>query len=250
MSHNRLRVLLADDEPLALELMRRYAISDDSVDIVAEAVNGDALAAALRETKPDVLFVDIRMPGTDVFEVLAQRGAESAPLPAVIFATAFDAYAVRAFEMNAVDYLIKPFTAARFSQAILRARSHTAGSADDRVGRAIRDLGPRPDRVLVPEGRRMVPIATKDIEWIEAEGDYARVHAGGKSYLLSRSMKELSSRLDPDAFVRVHRSTIVQTSHIKEVQSQGSSRYRVRLSSGTTVIVSRARAPQLKKWML
>ena len=250
MSHRRLRVLIADDEPLALQLMRSYAAIDESVEIVGEAADGDALSLALLATRPDVAFVDIRMPGTDVFEVLARAAAEMPSLPAIVFATAFDAYAVRAFDMNAVDYLIKPFSAERFSEALRRVRTQKSGAGTEGIGRAIRDLGARPDRVLVPEGRRMVPIAINDIEWIEAEGDYARVHGAGKSYLLSRSMKDLTARLDPENFLRVHRSAIVNAAHIKEVRAEGSSRYRVRLTSGTTVIVSRTRAPQLKTRML
>jgi two-component system LytT family response regulator len=118
------------------------------------------------------------------------------------------------------------------------------------LARALRDLGPRPDRLLVPDGRRMVPIQIADIEWIKAEGDYVRVFAGGRGYLVGRTLKELEARLDPAQFVRVHRSALVQTSHIREVRAEGSSRYKVLLSDGTTVIVSRSRAPELKKWMI
>src|SRR6185295_11379550 len=159
--------------------------------------------------------------------------------------------AVRAFEMNAVDYLVKPYAESRFAEAIQRVRQRRVVSrTDEGLARVIRDLGPRPDRLLVPDGRRMVPIAIADIVWIKAEDDYARVHAGGRSYLVSRTLKDLEIRLDPERFVRIHRSAIVQASHIREVVAAGGSRYRVRLSDGTDVLVSRSRSPELRRWML
>ena len=244
-----LRLLIVDDEPLARGLMRQYADAEAGVEVIGEAATGEELADALARARPDVALVDIRMPGADVFAVLADAATTHPPLPAVIFATAFDAYAVRAFELNAVDYLIKPFSADRFSEALRRARRHRAGEAEG-LSRAIRDLGARPDRLLVPEGRRMVPVAMADVVWIEAEGDYVRVHTPARSYLLTRSMKEIERRLDPARFIRVHRSAIVQSSHIREVRPSGNSRYRLLLSNGTTVIVSRTRAPQLRSWKL
>jgi two-component system LytT family response regulator len=257
MSLDRLRLLVADDEPLARDLVRQYAASVERVEIVAEATCGEELAEAVERTRPDAALVDVRMPGEDVFAVLARRAAADPPLPSIIFATAYDRYAVRAFDMNAVDYLVKPYTADRFAEAIRRVRTRKALSrtadavgTSDGLTRVIRDLGPRPDRLLVPDGRRMVPIAVADIAWIKAEGDYARVYAGGRSYLVSRTLKELEGRLDPFQFLRIHRSAIVQTSHIREVTAEGSSRYRVRLDDGTTVIVSRTRAPDFKKWTL
>ena len=236
---------------LARDLVRQYASTVDRVDIVAEAASGDELGEAVERTHPDAALVDVRMPGEDVFVVLSRRAMVDPALPSIIFATAYDTYAVRAFDMNAVDYLVKPYTADRFAEAIRRVRTRrAAGQLSDGLARVIRDLGPRPDRLLVPDGRRMVPIAVADIVWIKAEGDYARVHAGGKGYLVSRTLKELEARLDPAQFLRIHRSAIVQTSHIREVQPEGSSRYRVQLDDGTTVIVSRTRAPDFRKWTL
>jgi two-component system, LytTR family, response regulator len=251
MSREPLRLLIADDEPLARDLVRRYAQHHTGIDVVAECRTGDELATALGRVQPDVALLDIRMPGTDVFTVLEREAARSRTLPAVIFATAFDSYAVRAFELNAVDYLVKPYTEERFAEGLRRVRSRQmSGPAADGLARVIRDLGSRPDRLLVPDGRKMVPLMLADIVWIQAEDDYARVHAGGRSYLITRTLKELESRLDPERFVRIHRGAMVQASHIKEVTVEGGSRYRVRLSDGTSVLVSRARAPELKKWKL
>src|SRR5262245_28773954 len=180
-----LRLLIADDEPLARELLRRYADETAGVRLVRECATGDEVAASLIEARPDVALLDIRMPGADIFDVLGDA-ANRAPLPAVIFATAYDAYAVRAFELNAVDSLVKPYSAERFGEAIRRVRERDRA---DGLSRALKDLGQRPDRLLVPDGRRMVPVQVADIAWIKAEGDYARVFAGGRSYLVSRTLK-------------------------------------------------------------
>lgn len=251
MPPETLRMLVADDEPLARDLVRRYATHQSGLEVIAECASGDELAAALAHLRPDVLLLDIRMPGADVFTVLDREAAAQRPLPAVIFATAFDDYAVRAFEMNAVDYLVKPYTEDRFAEGIRRVRGRPRmPRPDDGLTRVIRDLGPRPDRLLVPDGRRMVPIMIRDIVWIKAEDDHVRVHAGGRSYLVGRTMNDLEVRLHPERFLRLHRSALVQVSHIREVTTEGSSRYRVQLSDGTSVIVSRTRAPELRKWML
>lgn len=250
MSPESLRVLIADDEPLARSLLREYAESVPGVRIVAEAEDGDDLAKSLSTIRSDVALLDIRMPGADVFGVLARTASAHPPLPAIVFVTAFDAYAVRAFDMNAVDYLIKPFTRERLVEALRRARRHRAAGTPGGLAATIRDLGPEPDRLLVPDGRRFVPITMDEIVWIKAEGDYARVHARGRSYMVSRSMKDLEKRLASDRFIRIHRSAIVQTAHIREVRPQGSSRYRVLLSDGTTLIVSRTRAPELRRWRI
>ena len=256
MSPERLRLLIADDEPLARELLRRYIEQTPGVELVRECRDADEVAAALRAERPDVALLDIRMPGADIFDVLAEA-LEAGPLPAVIFATAFESNAVRAFEMNAVDYLVKPYSEQRFGEAIRRVRdrratgsARDAAAAQDGLVRALKDLGPRPDRLLVPDGRRLTPIAVADITWIKAEGDYARVFAGGRGYLVTRTLKDLEARLDPAQFLRIHRSAMVQAAHIRAVRAQGSSRYRVTLSDGTQVVVSRSRAPALKRWIL
>src|SRR5262245_54687766 len=248
-----LRVLVADDEPLARKMARRLLEGQNDVVVVAECGDGDALAGALERETVDVMLLDVRMPGKDVFEVLDDR-ARRAPtdMPAVIFTTAYERYAVRAFELNAADYLVKPLTRERFGRALARARSRVHDRQVGGVGRiqqVARDLGRRPDRLLVPEQRgRMVPLEVGDIDWIQAEGDYARVHAGGKSYLVARSMSDLERRLDGDRFPRIHRSAIVNRDRIREITPEGSSRYTVTLADGTRLILSRRRASHLREW--
>jgi two-component system LytT family response regulator len=241
-----LRVVIADDEELARSLLRRYLKKNRDVTVIAECANGDELADVLARGDAGLALVDVRMPGRDVFDVLS--GASS--LPAIVFTTAFDQYAVRAFELNAVDYLLKPVTEPRLAQAIerVRARQGRAGEVD--LQRLLRDLGPRPDRILVPHRDGMVPVAVSEIIWIKAEGDYVRIHTAQRSYLVTRMLTEIEDRLDPAQFLRIHRSAIIRTDKIAEVKGEGSSRYRVVLEDGTQLIVSRTRAPMLKRWML
>ncbi|HYC93106.1 MAG TPA: LytTR family DNA-binding domain-containing protein [Thermoanaerobaculia bacterium] len=225
--------------------MRRYGRKHADVEIVAECRDAEELQRTLETTEADVLLLDVRMPGPDVFSILDGRDA----LPLVIFATAYDGYALRAFEVNAVDYLLKPFSEERFAAAIEKARQRRGGG-NANLARLLRDLGPRPDRILVPHRDSLVPVAVSDIIWIKAEGDYARIHTRGRSYLIARTLNELEEKLDPMQFLRIHRSAIIRTDKIREVTGEGSARYRVVLEDASTLIVSRSRAPQLKRWML
>ncbi len=248
MAPDDLRLIVADDEVLARRLVRDYASRCRGVSIVHECVDVASLAAALEQGGADAAMLDIRMPGRDVFEVLEDI-RQRQPLPALVFATAYDRYAVRAFELNAVDYLVKPFTEARFAETIERLRQDRGlGAPADGVPRLLRDLGRRPDRLLVPEGRRIVAVSA--IGWIQAKGDYARIHAGNKSYLVYRTLNELEERLDPAEFLRVHRSAIVRLDQILEVVPIGSGRYRLSLKGGGSPTVSRGRAQALKRLIL
>jgi two-component system LytT family response regulator len=247
MPAETVRLLLADDEAPALRLLRAYARRQPGVEIAGECGDGDELLALLRRLRPDVAILDVRMPGRDVFEVIEAAAVESI-LPLVIFASAYDRYAVRAFELNAVDYLLKPFTEDRFAAGLERVRER-AGDAGT-VRELARDLGPRPERLLVRERGRLVPIAVADIFWVEADGDYVRIHTAGRSYLVSRTLSQLEERLDPEQFLRIHRSAIVRCGQIREVRPEGSSRYRLVLEDGTELPVSRSRAAELRRWLV
>jgi len=250
MSSDSLRLIVADDEPLARKLARQYVARVADVEIVAECADTGELEAALSRQRADAALLDIRMPGRDVFEVLVEA-ARRRPLPQLIFATAYDRYAVRAFEINAVDYLVKPFTESRFAEALTRVRErrHSGAHGGD-LPRLLHDLGRRPDRLLVPVGGRIVPLSVSSITWIKAEGDYARIHSGGKSYLVYRTLTDLEGRLDATAFLRVHRSAIVRVDQIAELQPADSGRYGLTLTDGTRLIVSRGHGASLKKLMI
>jgi two-component system, LytTR family, response regulator len=250
MSPEILHLLVADDERLALRLVRQYAAACPGIEVTHECADTASLGAALREHSVDAALLDIRMPGRSVFDVLTEVASVKA-LPLIVFATAHDRYALRAFEVNAVDYLQKPFTEARFRAAMDRLQDRRrTGTPPHGVPSLLRDLGPRPDRLLVPQGKGLVPLAVADITWIRVEGDYARIHAKGGSYLVYRTLTELETRLDPAQFLRVHRSTIVRLDGIVEVQPADNSRYRVTLTDGTTLIVSRSGATALRNLIL
>ena len=250
MTSELLHMLIADDEKLARKLVRQYAAAYPGLEIVHECGDTASLSTALKEQSVDAALLDIRMPGRSVFDVLAEIAAVR-PLPLIVFATAYDRYALRAFEVNAVDYLLKPFTEERFRAAMDRLQERRrSGTAAHGIPALIRDLGPRPDRLLVPHGKSMVPLDVASIDWIRAEGDYARIHAKGTGYLVYRTLTELESRLDPSRFLRVHRSTIVRLGGIVEVQSAGNGRYRITLADGTSLIVSRSGAAALRNLIL
>jgi two-component system LytT family response regulator len=250
MSPDSLRLIVADDEALARMLARQYVARVPDVEIVAECADTGELEVALSRQQANAALLDIRMPGRDVFDVLSDA-ARRGPLPPLIFATAYDRYAVRAFEINAVDYLVKPFTQSRFAEALTRVRERRrSGAQSGDIPRLLRDLGRRPDRLLVPDGSRIVPLPVSSITWIKAEGDYARIHSGGKSYLVYRTLTDLEGRLDSTEFLRVHRSAIVRVDQITELQAADSGRYGLTLADGTRLIVSRGRGAALKKLML
>lgn len=251
MPADPLRVLLADDEPLARQFVRGHLAAMTDVALVGECADGDALPKEIARHRPDVLLLDVRMPGADVFDTLGRLLQGGGPVPAVIFTTAYDAYAVRAFELNAADYLVKPFTRERLGSALARIRlRRDQPTPAPALAAVVQDMGARPTRLLVPDRGRMVPLDVDAIVWIQAEDDYARLHTRERSFLVSRSLAELERRLDDREFLRIHRSAIVRISAIREVEAQGSSRYRVRLSDGTTLVVSRTRAAKLRDWML
>ncbi|HET7229109.1 MAG TPA: LytTR family DNA-binding domain-containing protein [Longimicrobium sp.] len=252
-----MRVLVADDEPLArrrvLRLLREH---DDEVDVVAVCESGTQAVEAIRETRPDLVFLDVQMPELDGFEVLEQLGGE---LPAVIFVTAHDRYALRAFEVHALDYLLKPFDAERFHRALEHGRARVenrSGEAGNRLAALIdqlaRDRGADPaaavpaaparrylDWVMVKVRGKVEFLRTADIDWIEAEGNYVRLHAGKKRYLVREKIGTLEERLDPDRFLRVHRSAMVQLDRVAELHPMAAGDGILLLRDGTEVRLSR-----------
>ncbi len=225
MKPDNIRVLVADDEPLARRGVRQLLAAHHDMVVVAESRNGPETVSALRRFSPDLLFLDVQMPDMDGFEVLRARGIDR--VPAVVFVTAYDHFAVRAFEAHALDYLVKPLNVARFEESLTRVRERLrlARAADqaDRLRSLLEERDRRESRgldrlvVSTPGGEVVIPIA--DIDWIEAEDYYARIHVGSKSHLLRESLASMEARLDPRRFARVHRSAIVQIDRVREIRT-------------------------------
>ena len=241
---SQIRVLIVDDEPLAREMLREMLQGDQEVTIVGESTNGREAVEAIRTTSPDLLFLDVQMPELGGFEVLEALGKNR--IPHVIFVTAYDHYAVRAFEVHALDYLLKPFDQERFDVAWERAKAQMRhernGGVDQRILTLLEELKAGSkylERLVIKSGGRIYFLETGDIDWIEAEGNYVSVHSGKKSHLLRETISSLESQLDPRKFVRIHRSSIVRIDRIQELQPWFHGEYRVILHSGTQLTLSR-----------
>ena len=240
----RIRALVIDDEPLARDMIREMLGSDSEVEIVAECVNGREAVEAIKSLSPDLIFLDIQMPELGGFEVLESLDADHAPY--VIFATAYDQYAVRAFEVHAFDYLLKPFDQERFDAAWQRAKAQIkldrTGERDRHILELLEELkaGPRYlERLVVKTGGRVFFLDVDQIHCIEAEGNYVRVHDEAKHYLLRETISGLEEQLDPKRFLRIHRSAIVKIDKIKELQPWFHGEYRIILENGKQLTLSR-----------
>ena len=247
-----LRALIADDEPLARETLRSLLAAAPDVDVAWEAADGDQALDAVRAHRPDLVFLDVQMPGRDGFGVVEAVGP--AAMPTTVFVTAFDQHALRAFEVAAVDYLLKPYDDARFHQALdrarrdARARREAPGELAERL-RALLDAqaapepaAPEPaaplDRVLVRAGGRLSVVRTEAIDWAEAEGDYVALHVGPHRHLLRETLTQLAAQLG-DRFVRVHRSAVVNLDRVRDLRPTASGDCWVRMLDGTEVRASR-----------
>jgi two-component system, LytTR family, response regulator len=243
------RALLADDEPLARERLRFLLAGQQDVEVAGECRNGREVIAALKESRFDVLFLDIQMPGIDGFEVFERVG--SVHMPVTVFVTAHNQYAVQAFEVHALDYLTKPVEADRLQATMARVRERIASQAalvtqeqlksvlsSLEQGGTVRQEFPR--RLLVHNGTKDSFVNIHDIEWIEAADYYACLHVGSKSFMLRESIKQLSKTLDPQQFVRIHRSVIVNVDQVTEIFREGQSEGSVVLKSGQRLRMSKA----------
>jgi len=240
-----IRTLVVDDEALAREKIRAFAESDPEIEIVGECSNGAEAVVAVRELAPDLILLDVQMPEQGGFEVL--EACNGTRPPAVIFVTAYDQYAVRAFEVHALDYLLKPFDRERFEAAMARAKAHLReAKGGEGIDRKILDLLEElraekryVERLVVKDAGRVFFLETEDIDWVEAEGNYINVHTAKKSHLLRDTISGLEAQLDPRKFVRIHRSAIVNISRIKELQPWTHGEYHVILRDGTQLTLSR-----------
>ncbi len=247
----RLRAAVVDDEVLARQIIREMLADDPEVEIVVECVNGHEAIDAIQTHHPDLLFLDIQMPEVAGFEVLEALREERMPI--VIFVTAYDQYAVRAFDFHALDYLLKPFDRERFNTALSRAkeqlRRERNGELDKRILallEAIRAEKKYVDRLVIKNGGRVSFLDADEVHWIEAEGNYVRLHVNNKSHLLRETISNLESQLDPRKFLRVHRSTIVRLDSIRELQPWFHGEYHIILHNGTKLTLSRNYREQLQ----
>jgi two-component system LytT family response regulator len=234
-----MRLIVVDDEPLARGVAREYLAAHPDIEVVAECANGFEAVKAIAELEPDLVLLDIQMPRLDGFEVAELAGGKTR----FIFATAFDQYAIRAFEIHALDYLLKPFSQQRFDDALAHARASLA-SALPRQEAAVRDAvaarGRPLDRVLVRDGAKVHVIAADRIGWIEAQDDYVCIHAGGQSCLKHQALGELEAQLDAGRFLRIHRSYLVNVDHVARIEPAGRDGHAAILADGTKLPVSRS----------
>ena len=240
----KLRILIVDNEALARDRLRRLLTGDEGAEIVGEAGDGPAAVEAVRTLRPDLLLLDIQMPGLDGFGVLKLL-SQDGPLPAVVFVTAFDQHAVRAFESRALDYLLKPVTRARLQEALQRARERSETAAPAMPG-GLRDLlaeraaGPKVRRVPIKTGERTTFVEMEEIDWLEVAGNYVILHVGKDSHILRESLAGFEAQLPTPPFLRVSRSAIVNLRRVKELQSIAPSDYFAILEDGQRIPITRS----------
>jgi two-component system LytT family response regulator len=253
---SRIRTLIVDDEPLGRERLRTLLRAEPDVELVGECANGLEAVSHIDERTPDLVFLDVQMPELDGFAVLESVGVER--MPPTVFVTAYDQYALKAFEVHALDYLLKPFTRARFRKTLQRVRDHLRKQRTDaselsrQLIALLRDV--RTDRqflerLVVKSGGRVFFLRVDEIDWIEAAGNYLRLHAGQDVHLMRETMKGMETKLDPDRFVRIHRSIIVNTDRIRELQPWFHGEYVLILLDGTRLTSSRNFDDGLKRML-
>jgi two-component system LytT family response regulator len=231
-----LRAIIVDDEELARGYLRELLREHPEIEIAAECANGFEAVKAIAESPPDLLFLDVQMPKLDGFEVLELIE----PGPAVIFTTAYDQYAIRAFDAQAADYLLKPFDAERFERALERAKARLQERRPPADLAAVRPPGQRPERIVVKDGTRIHVIPLDKLDYVEAQDDYVALHSGGKQYLKQQPIASLEATLDPARFVRIHRSVIVNLERVARIEPYGKESRLAILADGARLPVSRA----------
>ena len=247
------RTLIVDDEPLARGKIRTLLAGEKDIKIIGECGDGNEAVDSIRSDNPDLVFLDIQMPGLDGFGVIGEVGADD--MPVVVFVTAFDQHAIRAFEVHALDYLLKPFDRGRFGKALKRARTHLAGrngKTGDRLLELLEELGSGRrflERLVIRESGRVFFLKTSEIQWIEAAGNYVRLHVEDGAHLMRETMSRLEEGLDPDKFLRIHRSTIVNVDVVRELQPMFNGEYVVILKNGTELSLSRGYREKLNEFL-
>lgn len=246
-----IRTLIADDELLARQRIERMLADESDIEVIAEAADGYEAVSAIRQYKPDLLFLDIEMPELDGFSVLRLLESETAPV--TIFTTAYDHYALQAFEANALDYLLKPFEEVRFRRALQRARAQLRQSAPHATARLVASMNAKgerqQERLVIKSGGRVVFLDLHEVDWVEAAANYVRIHAGPNTYLLRQTISAFAQQLPPDKFMRIHRSIIVSLAKIKELQPCNNGEYIVVLRNGRELSLSRSFRGQMHAFL-
>ncbi len=237
-----IRTLIVDDEPLARERVRSLLKDEPDIAIIGECADGHQALAALRELSPELVFLDVQIPGLDGFDVLRELGTERMPL--VIFVTAYDQHALKAFEVHALDYLLKPFKPARFKQTVQRARETLANRSRGEVSKELLALlgQARPEylsRIPVRNGERVVFVKASQVEYVESAGNYVVLHAGKENHVVRETLTALEGRLDPKQFLRLSRSVLVNVDQIKELQPLFKGEHAVLLHNGKQLTMTR-----------
>jgi two-component system LytT family response regulator len=242
-----LRVLIVDDEPLARDSIRALLAEDAEVRVVGEGTGSDA-EALISRARPDIMFLDIQMPEIDGFGVLDRVGADTVPV--VIFVTAYDQYAVRAFEVHALDYLLKPFDDQRFAGALARAKERVGarrrGEVDNRIAELLKERDSSRTRFLIPVRDKTIVVDAAQIDWIEASDYYVTLHAGAAAHLLRQTMDEIEKQLDRRQFFRVHRSAIVNVDRVREIHPLFRGDCALVLADGRRIKLSRSRRKEFE----
>jgi two-component system LytT family response regulator len=236
------KVVLVDDEPAGRKLIQQYLKAYPELVLVGKANNGVDAIKVINEFQPDLLFLDVQMPGMNGFEVLTHLEE----IPQIIFSTAYDQYALKAFEVHAVDYLLKPYTKERFHEAVQRVlQSESQTEAGRLTESLLEEQQTYPERILVQSGRRLINLAVQRIIRVEADGDYSRLITGEQTYLSNYGIGKIEDRLDPKVFLRVHRSSIINIHYVESVDKYASS-YDVKMQNGDVVRVSRGYMDKIK----
>ncbi len=251
---DRVRCLIVDDEELARESIRAAATLDPALDVVGEAGDGDEAIRAVETLRPDLLFLDIQMLEASGFDVLDELAARGVKLPLTVFVTAHDEHALRGFEAHAVDYLLKPIREDRFLDAVAAARARLAADrgarAAEQLARLLASGGVRPPtatRLPVKANGRVAFVLLSEVEWIASEGNYVRLHVAGESHLMRETMHGIEARLDPETFMRIHRTTIINVGKIQELRRWFTGEYLVRMQSGKELTMTRTYRENLRR---
>lgn len=261
-----LQAIIVDDETLARKGLKLRLADIDGVDVIGECANGREAINSVAELNPDVMFLDIQMPGMSGFDVVSKLQQDDMPM--VIFVTAFDEFAIKAFDVHAVDYLLKPIEADRLREAVERAAAHKllsgevsdkqrlleliislTGKSESAISQLLRDhtgVKPYPEKIAIKDGSEVTLVATADIDWVDAAGDYMCVHANDQTHVMRITMKELEDQLDPANFQRVHRSTIVNLDRVSKVCSHMNGEFHLILTNGASIKMSRSYKEKVK----